>query len=103
MTATIVPHVAFCAKAVRVCARLAAFDTKAPAAAVMDNCDRRGTSLIVLARVATAANTANEIATDVAAPWTFYIGGHRCTYAQPEAGAGATRSAPPIHRTRTQR
>jgi hypothetical protein len=70
-------HVAFCAKAVRVCARLAAYYTKAPAVAVMDNCDRQGTSLIVVALIATAANTANEIAADVATPRTFYIGGHR--------------------------
>jgi hypothetical protein len=90
MTAPIVPHVAFCAKAVRVRARLMAFDAEAPAVAVMDNRD---------ARIATAANTANEIAADVATPWTFFTGGHRChLYAEPEAGA--TRSSPPIHRTR---
>jgi hypothetical protein len=76
-TAPIVSHVAFCAKAVRVCAWLAAFYTKAPAVAVMDNCDRQGTSLIVVALIATAANIVNEIAADVATPWTFYIGGHR--------------------------
>jgi hypothetical protein len=77
VTAPTVPHVAFCAKAVRVCARLTAFETKAPAVVVMDNCDRRGTSLIVVAHIATATNTANEIAADVATPRTFYIGGHR--------------------------
>jgi hypothetical protein len=37
LTAPIVPHVAFCAKAVRVCAWLAAFHAKALAVAVMDN------------------------------------------------------------------
>jgi hypothetical protein len=97
MTAPI--HVAFCAKAVRVCSRLVAFYTKAPAVAVMDNCDRPDeTFLIVVAHIASAANTGNEIAADVATPWTFYIGSHSChLYAQPEAVA--TRSSPPIHCT----
>jgi hypothetical protein len=47
VTAPIVPHVAFCAKAVRVCARLTAFETKAPAVVVMDNCDSRGQTPIL--------------------------------------------------------
>jgi hypothetical protein len=45
----------------------------------MDKSDRRNeTPLIVVARIASAANTANEIAADVATPWTIYIGSHRC-------------------------
>jgi hypothetical protein len=40
VTALTVPMVAFWAKATRVRARLAAFDTKAPAVDVMGNCDR---------------------------------------------------------------
>jgi hypothetical protein len=76
-------HVAFCAKAVRVCARLAALCTNAPAVAVMDNCD---------AHIATAANTANEIATDAATPWTFYIGSHgRHLTPSPRMGPSAAR------------
>jgi hypothetical protein len=48
--------------------------TKAPAVDVMGNCDRRGqTSLIVVAHIASAANTSNEIAADAPTPWTFYI------------------------------
>src|SRR5215475_281245 len=68
------------------------------AVAVMGNCDRRGeTSLIVVAHVASAANTANEIAADVATPWTFYLG-------SPSPARGwATRSSPPIYCTRSLR
>jgi hypothetical protein len=50
MTAPIVPHVAFCAKVVRVRAELAAFYTNAPAVVVVGNCDRRNEmSLMVVA------------------------------------------------------
>jgi quinolinate synthase len=74
-----VPPVAFCAKAARVCARLAALCTQAPAVDVVDKCDRRNeTPLIVAAQIACAANVANEIGTDCATPWTFYLGSHRC-------------------------
>jgi hypothetical protein len=98
-TAPTVIHVAFCAKAVRVCAWLAAFYTKAPAVAVMDNCDTQGeTSLIVVAHIATAANTANEIAADVATPWTLHIGSHRRPPLRPARGCGhAQLASHPLH------
>jgi hypothetical protein len=92
VTALTVPLVAFCAKAARICARLAAFDTKALAVDVMDDRDRRNeTSLIVVAHIAGAANTADEIATtNYPTLWTSCIASHPCyLYARPEVGARA--------------
>ena len=93
LTALTVPRVTFCAKTARVCAGLAAFDAKTPTVAVMGNCDRRNG--IVIAHIARAANTADEIAASYATPRTFYMGSHRChLYVQP---GGTQRASRPLH------
>jgi hypothetical protein len=49
---------------------------------------RSETPSVIVAHIAGAADTANEIATDSATPWTFFIGSHYYHLTlQPEAGA----------------
>jgi hypothetical protein len=61
--------------------RLAAPHAKAAAVAVIDNRNplliRGKMTLVILAHIANATDSANEIATASATPWTFFIGSRR--------------------------
>jgi hypothetical protein len=107
--------VAFLAKAEGVHTRLAVFNTKAAAVAVRGNRsplfihDRRsGMSSVMVAHIASAVDTADEIATDSATPWAFSIGGHcyhltpsqgfRCYFTPPQKPAQRSHAAVEVRR-----
>jgi hypothetical protein len=76
-------------------------NAKAAAVAVMDNRDplfvrdrRSGMPSVIVAHIASAADTADEIATSSATPWTFLIGSH-CYHLAPGARSDRALAASP--------